>query len=84
VGGRTTLVIKLLQHLADDLADALQRLDIFLRLVVVLVEVADREADCARERGRAGTVSGRNGSKREPRQARRTLLEVLARRLVVL
>lgn len=42
----TSLVIKLLQDLANDLANTLERLHVVLGLLVVGVEVTDRQADC--------------------------------------
>lgn len=35
--GRTPLIVQLLEDLADDLADTLQRLDVLLCLVVLLL-----------------------------------------------
>jgi hypothetical protein len=39
----TPLIIQLFEHLADDLPDALQRLDVLLRLVKLLLQVLDLE-----------------------------------------
>jgi len=40
----TSLLIQLLQDLPDDLADALQRLDVFLRDIILLLQVPDAHA----------------------------------------
>jgi hypothetical protein len=41
----TSLIVQLLEDLANDLTDTLKRLDVFFRLVEVGIEVADGEAD---------------------------------------
>lgn len=51
------LVVELLQHLTDDLADALQRLEIVLRLLVILVHRLALIPHCGATR-RAGRARG--------------------------
>ena len=46
---RTSLLVELPQHLADDLADTLQRLQVILRFVVLLLHDLHLRSHCQRE-----------------------------------
>lgn len=43
---RTALVVEQLEHFANDLADALEGLEIILGLFKLLVEITERDAHC--------------------------------------
>jgi hypothetical protein len=42
----TSFIVQLLQHLSNDLSDRLDRFEIFLGLIVVVVKLSDVETHC--------------------------------------
>ena len=70
---RTPFVVQLLHHLADDLAHRLHGLYVVLRLLVVALEVLQREPHCPRASAPAAA----------PRRSPRTVLQALPHLLVL-
>lgn len=56
---RTSLVVELLEHLADDLPDTLQRLEVVFCLVVLLLQCLDLVAHCGAGAGVSSSARSR-------------------------